>query len=82
MILFEYQEPKRLINTIVWLLDQRVFLSNKNLAFIATKIVESLDPHATDLISDLKAILFLLTLSELEKTEILAQCDFLKEGGG
>ena len=81
MTLFEYQEPKRLLNTIVWLLDQRVFLSNKNLASIATKIIESLATHTTDLIPDLKAILFLLTLSELDRTEILAQCDFLKAGG-
>lgn len=84
-LLNDYPYPLKLLNAAtVNLIDPATAPTDRNLIAIATKIIsatlvnkEPVEPRLHEAL----AMLFLLSSSELERIEILAQCEFLKAGG-
>ena len=84
-ILNDYSHPLKLLNAVTtYFIDPATAPTDKNIISIATKIISAAlvnkEPTEPSLHEAL-VMLFLLASSELERAEILAQCDFLKAGG-
>lgn len=80
----DYEHPLKLMNTVTTLLhDTATAPTDENIITIAIRIVNTslVASPLFPILHAIKALLFLLTQDEQDRAEILAQCEFLKEGG-
>ena len=84
-ILNDYPHPLKLLNVVTnYFIDPATAPTDKNIISIATKIISAALVNKEPVVPRLHealAMLFLLSSTELDRIEILAQCEFLKAGG-
>ncbi len=84
-ILNDYSHPLKLLNAVTtYFIDPATAPTDKNIISIATKIISAALVNKEPVVPRLHealAMLFLLSSTELDRIEILAQCEFLKAGG-